>query len=130
MGSFSSARSNLSGDKAADTQHEPYQRFIALLGRQDRAKFIVRRVPEAFGLGRLLMRDIQIARGRHGGHDGVHGGLRSSIGAWILDRYKGLRHVECSVVFFDRFRVDANVRRRGMNEAQKARGAHKINVNA
>jgi hypothetical protein len=47
-----------------------------------------------------------------------------------LDRYKGLRHVECSVVFFDRFRVDANVRRRGMNEAQKARGAHKINVDA
>ena len=130
MGSFSSARSNLSGDKAADAQDEPYQRLIALLGRQDRAKFIVRGVPEAFGLGGLSMRDIQIARGRHGGHDGVNGRLRWLIGARILDRCKGFRHVECSLVFFDRFHVDANMRRSGMKEAQKARGAHKMNIDA
>ena len=81
-------------------------------------------------LGGLSMRDIQIARGRRGGHDGVHGGLRWSIGAWILDRLKGFRHVECSLVFFDRFHVDANMRRRGMKQAQKARGAHKVNIDA
>jgi len=134
MGSFSSARSNLSGDKAADTQDELYQRFIALLGRQDRAKLSVRApvrgVPGAFGLGGLSMRDIQIARGRHGGHDGVNGWLRWLIGARILDRCKGFRHVECSLVFFDRFHVDANMRRSGMKEAQKARGAHKMNIDA
>ncbi|MGA9824593.1 MAG: hypothetical protein WBQ53_07085 [Methylocystis sp.] len=120
----------MSGDEAADPPHEPHQRFIALLGRQDRAKFIVRGVAEAFGLCGLSMRDIQIARGRRGGHDGVHGGLRWSIGAWILDRLKGFRHVECSLVFFDRFHVDANMRRRGMKQAQKARGAHKVNIDA
>jgi len=134
MGSFSSARSNLSGDKAADAQDELYQRFIALLGRKDRAKFTVRApvrgVPGAFGLGGLSMRDIQIARGRHGGHDGVNGWLRWLNGARILDRCKGLRHVECSMVFFDRFHVDANMRRSGMKEAQKARGAHKMNIDA
>lgn len=134
MGSFSSARSNLSGDKAADTQDELYQRLIALLGRQDRAKLSVRApvrgVPGAFGLGGLSMRDIQIARGRHGGHDGVNGRLRWLIGARILDRCKGFRHVECSLVFFDRFHVDANMRRSGMKEAQKTRGAHKMNIDA
>jgi hypothetical protein len=34
------------------------------------------------------------------------------------------------LVFFDRFHVDANMRRSGMKEAQKARGAHKMNIDA
>jgi hypothetical protein len=86
-------------------------------------------VSEAFGLGGLSMRDIQIMRGRHGGDDGVYRWLR-----WlnVFDRHKGLRHGECSLVllFFGRFHDDANMRRRGMKEAQKPEVLTRCNIDA
>ena len=61
-----------------------------------------------------------------GGCDGLGGGADSR------DRRRGSSSCRMLLGFalLDRFRVDANMRGRGMKEARKARGAHRMNIDA